>query len=146
MGSRRKARECALQLLYQIDVGGSRVADALETYWMAQDADEDIRQFASQLVEGVVRNLAEIDNIISSYSTNWKVSRMASIDKNILRLAVYELMRCPDIPVKVTINEAVEIAKGFGTEESGAFVNGILDNIAKKHATDKVQEPSEGTQ
>ena len=145
MGSRRKARECALQLLYQIDVGGGMVKDALETYWAAHEADEDVRRFATSLVEGVVKNLSEIDNVISSYSTNWKVSRMASIDKNILRVAVYELTRCPDIPVKVTINEAVEIAKCYGTEESGAFVNGILDNVAKKHAKEKAVE-NEGSQ
>lgn len=126
-----------MQLLYQIDVGGGRVADALETYWASQEADEDVRQFASFLVDGVVKNLSEIDDVISSYSTNWKVSRMASIDKNILRIAVYELTRCSDIPIKVTINEAVEIAKCYGTEESGAFVNGILDNVAKKHAKEK---------
>ena len=140
MGSRRKARECALQLLYQIDVGGGKVSDALETYWLSQEPDEDVREFANFLVDGVVKNLSDIDNLISSFSTNWKVSRMASIDKNILRLAVYELTRCPDIPVKVTINEAVEIAKNYGTEESGAFVNGILDNVAKKHAKGKAVE------
>lgn len=127
-------------MLYQIDIGGGRVADAFETYWLTQDVDADVREFAGMLVEGVTKNLSEIDNVISSYSTNWKVSRMASIDKNILRIAVFELTHCPDIPVKVTINEAVEIAKGFGTEESGAFVNGILDNVAKKHAKEKAQE------
>ena len=137
MGSRRKARECSLQLLYQLDVGGGKVQEALETYWAVQEADEDVRQFATALVEGVIKNLPSIDEIISAYSTNWKVSRMASIDKNILRLAVYELTRCDDIPVKVTINEAVEIAKSYGTEESGAFVNGILDNVAKKYASEK---------
>ena len=137
MGSRRKARESALQLLYQLDMSGGKVRDALGMYWATQDGDEDVRQFASSLVEGVVKHLSEIDDIISSYSTNWKISRMASIDKNVLRMAVYELTHCPDIPVKVTINEAVEIAKCYGTEESGAFVNGILDNIAKKYAKEK---------
>jgi N utilization substance protein B len=137
MGSRRKARECALQLLYQLDIGGGMVKDAVEIYWASQEHDADVQSFANSLVEGVVRNLSGIDDVISSYSTNWKVSRMASIDKNILRIAVYELTRCPDIPVKVTINEAVEIAKCFGTEESGAFVNGILDNVAKKYAKEK---------
>jgi len=137
MGSRRKARECALQLLYQLDLGGGKVKDALEIYWTTQEVDDDVRTFANSLVEGVIKNLPNIDEIISAYSTNWKISRMASIDKNILRLAVYELAHCPDIPVKVTINEAVEIAKSYGTEESGAFVNGILDNVAKKYAAEK---------
>lgn len=79
----------------------------------------------------------ELDEMIASYSTNWKVNRMAAVDKNILRLAIYELIHCSDIPIKVTLNEAVEIAKRFGTAESGAFVNGILDNVAKEKVGDK---------
>ena len=137
MGSRRKARECALQLLYQLDIGDQEVNEAQGFYWATHDVGEDSRQFATTLVEGVREHLMEIDDLLSLYSTNWKISRMASIDKNILRIAIYELMHCPDIPVKVTINEAVEIAKNYGTAESGAFVNGILDNIAKKYAPGK---------
>lgn len=137
MGSRRKARECALQLLYQIDMGGQDVPEAQGFYWVTHEVDEDVREFADSLVGGVREHLIEIDDLLSLYSTNWKVSRMASIDKNVLRIAIYELLHCPDIPVKVTINEAVEIAKYFGTTESGAFVNGILDNIAKKYASEK---------
>lgn len=140
MGTRRKARECALQLLYQTDMSGTSPQEALATYWSKDPADADVEQFAESLLSGVFERKAEIDEIISSYSTNWKVSRMASIDKNILRVAVYEMIYCPDIPVKVTINEAVEIAKSYGTEDSGAFVNGILDNIAKKYAKEKSAE------
>lgn len=137
MGSRRKSRECALQLLYQVEMGGQDLKDAASLYWQSHDTEEDIKNFADQLVEGVSGHLEEIDDVLSVFSTNWKISRMASIDKNILRIAIYELMHCPDIPVKVTINEAVEIAKCFGTAESGAFVNGILDNVAKKYAAEK---------
>jgi N utilization substance protein B len=132
MGSRRKARECALQLLYQIDLGSCDLDDTKKCFWNAKDVDESTRQFAVDLFEGVRRNLDEIDELLSLFSANWKISRMASIDKNILRVAIFELMHCSDIPVKVTINEAVEIAKSYGTKESGAFVNGILDNVAKK--------------
>lgn len=137
MGSRRKSRECALQLLYQMELGGQDLKNAASLFWQSHDTEEDIKKFADQLVEGVIGHLEEIDDVLSVFSTNWKISRMASVDKNILRIAIYELMRCPDIPVKVTINEAVEIAKCFGTAESGAFVNGILDNVAKKYAEEK---------
>ncbi|MFH1873992.1 MAG: transcription antitermination factor NusB [Pseudomonadota bacterium] len=132
MGSRRKARECALQLLYQVDLGSPDLQDTPGCFWSLQEIDSPTREFAMVLFEGVQKNAAEIDDLLSTYSANWKVSRMASIDKNILRVAIFELMHCPDIPAKVTINEAVEIAKNYGTKESGAFVNGILDNIAKK--------------
>lgn len=137
MGSRRKARECALQLLYQIDVGGQNISEAQGLYWATHEVEDDIKEFADSLVGGVREHLIEIDDLLSLYSTNWKISRMASIDKNVLRIAIYELLHCPDIPAKVTINEAVDIAKCFGTAESGAFVNGILDNIAKKYAEGK---------
>jgi N utilization substance protein B len=137
MGVRRKARECVLQMLYQLDMGGADVKDVVSRYWMTNDEDEEVRAFADELMDGVAKNLSQIDDSISGHSTNWKLSRMASVDKNILRLAVYELMYREDIPVKVTINEAVEIAKKFGTAESGAFVNGVLDNIAKGVAAHK---------
>ncbi len=132
MGSRRKARECALQLLYQADLGSQDLQDTQNCFWSFQEIDESTREFAVSLFEGVRKHAVEIDDLLSTYSANWKLSRMSSIDKNILRLAIYELLHCQDIPIKVTINEAVEIAKSYGTKESGAFVNGILDNIAKK--------------
>jgi N utilization substance protein B len=131
MGTRRQARESALQMLYQFELSGgdpevllgSEVMDGLST---------EVREFATDLVNGVRENLAEIDGLIQSHSTNWKLARMAAVDKNILRVAVFELKNRYDIPVKVTINEAVEIAKKFGSTDSGAFVNGILDNIAQE--------------
>lgn len=131
MGMRRKARECVLQMLYQIDVGGGAYEHVIQGYWKNNDAAEDVRKFANELVEGVARHKDEIDALIAANSTNWRLSRMAAVDKSILRMAVCELVHRKDIPVKVAINEAVEIAKRFGTAESGAFVNGILDNIAK---------------
>jgi N utilization substance protein B len=148
MGSRRKARECALQLLYQLDMSGNDFGRVSRQYWehLDEPVDSDAHEFGTRLVKGVLEKAAEIDDLIASYSTNWKVSRMATVDKNILRLAIFELLHCPDIPIRVTLNEAVEIAKRFGTAESGAFVNGILDNIARENAPDKFKEADHGDQ
>ena len=140
MGNRRQARECALQMLYQLDMSRGEADEIVARFWQTNEADSEVRAFADELVRGVVKNMGELDDLLSSHSTNWKISRMAAVDKNVLRLAAYELTNRPDIPVKVTINEAVEIAKRFGTAESGAFVNGILDNIAGKVKKDKPGE------
>jgi len=137
MGVRRQARECALQMLYQLDIGGCDMPIVSKKYWMSVDVSHSVQTFADDLAEGVVKNLNDLDEMISKYSANWKLSRMSSVDKNILRIAAYELNYLDDIPVKVTINEAVDIAKRFGTAESGAFVNGILDNMAKTIALEK---------
>lgn len=127
-----------MQLLYQLDIGEGDPRSVMENFWQQMEGgtEQEIRDFSTNLVEGVWQHKGELDEMIASYSTNWKISRMAAVDKNILRMAIFELMHCPDIPVKVTLNEAVEIAKRFGTAESGAFVNGILDNVAR----DKVRE------
>ncbi len=140
MGIRRKARESALQMLYQLDMSGQDLNEVLASSGVLKNLDAEVKQFAQTLVSGVVRDLAEIDKLIAMHSTNWKLSRMAAVDKNILRMAVFELKSFSDIPVKVTINEAVEIAKRFGSSESGAFVNGILDNIAQVIKKDKVEQ------
>jgi len=140
MGVRRKARECVLQMLYQLDITGGDVSGVIEDYWNTNEAGDDIRKFATEMVEGVTSNREVIDERISDRSTNWKLSRMATVDKNILRIAVYELSYRSDIPPKVTINEAVEIAKRYGTSESGAFVNGVLDNIAKEFVEKRSKE------
>lgn len=129
-------------MLYQHDLNQAPLDDLIRCYWQVHEVERDGRPFADALVRGVARHLEEIDGLLASHSTNWKLSRMAAVDKNILRLATFELTRCPDIPVKVTINEAVEIAKRFGTAESGAFVNGILDNIAR--GVSKPAAPEEG--
>ena len=132
MGIRRQARECALQMLYQLELGGGAVDQVVSRYWETTDAPEAVRSFASELVAGVAERREALDQLISKHSANWKLSRMAAVDRNILRIAAFEFNHRPDIPIKVTINEAVEVAKRFGTSDSGAFVNGILDNMAKE--------------
>ena len=132
-GSRRKARAYALQVLYAHDVeGGTDVARALAG-WDASfelDVDDAARGFASELAVAAVNDQAAIDGVIAQSSKNWRLERMSRVDRNILRLAVAELRHLPSTPVKVVLNEAVELAKRFGTAESPAFVNGILDRIA----------------
>ena len=131
MGNRRKARELALQVLYQLECSGQKLKEILSHYWEENPVPDEVRQFSEKLLEGTLRNLKELDMLIESVSTNWKLSRMASVDRNLLRQAAFELVYLEDIPSSVTINEAVEIAKKFGTEESASFINGILDKIAK---------------
>ena len=133
MGLRRKAREQALQVLYQMEMQGGDLKAILNLYWKNhEDAAGPVREFTTQLAEGTLRNLPEIDELIGKYSTHWRVPRMSVIDRNILRLGVYELLYLHDVPTSVTLNEAIEIAKKFGTESSSAFINGILDHIAKE--------------
>ena len=131
MGNRRKARELALQVLYQLECSGQKLKEILSHYWEENPVPDEVCQFSEKLLEGTLRNLKELDMLIESVSTNWKLSRMASVDRNLLRQAAFELVYLEDIPSSVTINEAVEIAKKFGTEESASFINGILDKIAK---------------
>jgi len=137
MGKRRKARELALQALYQVDFYGGENRPGLELFWEEQKAGPEIRNFAQQLVEGALRRQSEIDRLIEKHSEHWKLSRMSRIDRNILRLALSELLEMDDIPYKVTIDEAIELAKKYGTSESGAFINGILDQVLKTLVKDK---------
>jgi N utilization substance protein B len=131
MGSRTKARECALQALYQLDTSGGEPRDVLRAIFAHfEDADTETAQFAEQLVRGVQSERGRIDELIQQSSAHWKLDRMARVDRNILRLAVYEIIRRADVPMRVTLNEAVELGKKFGSEESSAFVNGVLDKIA----------------
>jgi len=137
MGTRRRARELALQFLYQYDAltesSGESLSpeDQLSLFWERDDVriQDEMKEFPSVLILGTCRNLQHIDEIISRFSEHWRLSRMSKIDRNILRLAVYELIYLSGIPPAVTINEAVELGKRFGTEESGSFINGILDKI-----------------
>ena len=132
MGKRTLARECALKILYQRELRKSQTDLLFEQFWQAEEeAEEEVKNFTRRLVFGVERSLAEIDPKISKYATNWQLKRMAIIDRNILRLGVFELLHTSDIPPKVTINEAVELAKKYGDLESSKFVNGILDKIHK---------------
>ncbi len=123
MGSRTKARECALQALYQLDLSGGSPADALAGLWdHFEPVDEDTKAFAEALVRGAQREQAAIDELIQRTSLNWKLERMARVDRNILRIAVYEILKRADVPVKVTLNEAIELSKKYGSEDSSAFV------------------------
>ncbi len=129
MGKRRKARELALQRLYQIDVNGT---DVPEPRSKGRPIDAETQAFAETLVQGALANQPKIDGIIAQYAEHWDLDRMAVVDRNILRVAVYELVFEPDVPPKAVINEAIEIAKKFGTRESGRFINGILDRVHKE--------------
>ena len=131
MRKRTQAREYALQILYQIDVRNDPEDKILVDFWKNIETEPEISDFAAKLVIGTIRNKKKIDEMISKYASNWKLSRMAVIDRNVLRMAAYELLYCEDIPPKVSINEAVDLAKKFGDTESGKFVNGILDKINK---------------
>ena len=133
MGARRTARGRALQALYQLEMTPGSVHEALESAWAATEEahkEAEAVKFARELVEGVMDHHAEIDRLIEQHSHNWRLDRMGRIDRNVLRLGVFELKYRPDIPKKVSINEAVELGKNFGTEESSAFVNGLLDRVA----------------
>jgi transcription antitermination factor NusB len=132
MRKRTKAREYALQILYAIDITKDEPKNCVERFWEGSDeTSEDIKRFAGEIVLGVCNNKKEIDGLISKYATNWQLDRMAVIDRNVLRFATYELLFMEDIPPKVSINEAIDIAKKFGGNDSGKFVNGVLDKINK---------------
>ncbi|MFA5167699.1 MAG: transcription antitermination factor NusB [Candidatus Omnitrophota bacterium] len=143
---RTQARECALQILYQYEMNPEPMPEILKKFWSQQDEvfSEDIRDFAEKLALGTVEHQAEIDKIVERYADNWELSRMAMIDRNIMRFATYELLYLADVPPKVTLNEAVNLAKKFSQEESGKFVNGILDKInhTEKPKTPKNHDPS----
>src|SRR4030066_2340748 len=132
MGYRRKSREYALQMLYQYDVS-HQSAGLADGFWEDKEVLDNIMEFANNLVDGVIKNLDKIDDKIRLSASNWSIDRMAVVDRNILRMSIFELFYIKDIPVKVTLNEAIEIAKRFGEEESGSFVNGILDRIVRDH-------------
>ena len=136
MGSRREGRELALQALYSIDLNPMGLRQSLVSFWEHNLASPQVRDFAEQIVVGVAEHRDELDRKIEEKSKNWSLGRMARIDLNILRIAVYELLYRSDIPKNVTINEAIEVAKKFGTEDSAAFINGIIDEVAS-HVPDK---------
>jgi N utilization substance protein B len=132
-GRRRKARELALQFLYQLEQNGATDPRPFEAdFWARHPVDDEARAFADSLVQGAKRQQGEIDKRIAECAEHWDLDRMAVVDRNILRLAVYELLFEPGVPGKVTINEAIEIAKKFGTAESSRFINGVLDRIHRE--------------
>jgi N utilization substance protein B len=127
--SRSRCRELALQFLYQAEFSGPRGAAEVDVFWQHFQKGSKTPTYLLELVEGVAAHLEELDTLITRYSEHWRLSRMAAVDRNLLRLATYELLHQPQIPPKVVINEAIELAKLYGSEDSGAFVNGILDQI-----------------
>jgi N utilization substance protein B len=129
MGHRRVARECALQMMYELDVGKHPKDEILRTFWLMNEHPQKVREFADLLFEGTVQRLKEIDKVIQQHTKNWRLGRMAAVDRNVLRLAVFEFLYGGKTPETVVINEALEIAKKFSTHESAQFVNGILDSI-----------------
>ena len=133
-GTRRKGRELALQALYQIEMTGDISAGAVDSFLNHFEGAAKAKEFARRLVSGVVSQRSEIDRRIEECTENWKLTRLAKIDFLILRLATYELIYCPDIPHNVSLNEAIEIGKRFGTDDSAAFINGVLDQIAHASA------------
>ena len=132
MRKRTVAREFALQVLYQLDITADTPENALENFWsnhQEEEIDPDLKEFSSELVKGVAQNREEIDKQIVQFAKNWQLKRMAVVDRNIMRLGCFELLYRDDIPPKVSINEAVELAKKFSGIESGKFVNAILDKV-----------------
>jgi len=134
--ARRRARAAALQMLYQSEVGRTTAHETIETYWPAHDAEtevpEPLREFANALVRGTLDRVKEIDAVLSAHAQNWRVQRMAVIDRLILRLAVYEFLAETNTPPRVVINEALELARSYSGEEAVAFVNGVLDAVRKE--------------
>jgi len=133
MGKRRKARELALQLLYQLDLHGELDPEShLPEFWNRHPVDVEVRMFTETLVRGTKLHQAQIDQLITRYADHWELARMAVVDRNILREGIFELLQIVDVPPKVTINEALEVAKKFSTRESTRFINGILDRVRKE--------------
>ena len=129
---RRKAREFALQILFQLDIRKDKpTATILKRFWAEHDVDDEVQAFTEEIIKGTYKHLAAINEKIHACAKNWSIDRMAAVDRNVLRMAVYEILYRIDIPTSVTINEAIEIAKKFGTDDSGSFVNGILDSVAR---------------
>jgi N utilization substance protein B len=132
MGNRRRSRELAMQALFQMEANRDDSEEALALFCRHFEVSRRSKDFFLRLVEGVREHRAVIDSLIVRHSDNWKISRMSGVDRNLLRVAVFELLYCEDVPSKVSINEAIDIGKKFGTEHSSAFVNGVLDGIRKE--------------
>lgn len=131
MGHRRKAREYALQGLYMYEVARAPLEEVLTLYWVDKEIAPDIREFARVLIRGSVETMPDIDRLIEKHSKNWKIERLDIVDKSILRMSIYAMLHMQDIPSVVTINEAIELGKLYGGENSGQFINGLLDAISK---------------
>jgi N utilization substance protein B len=141
MGKRRKARESTLQILFQLEFDAIEPEKVLESYWKSKRAAAEIKEHSRWLVEKIAAHREEIDHLIQSVSANWRISRMAVVDRNILRIAVCELLYEKNMAPAIVINEAIEIAKKYSSEDGATFVNGILDAVRKK-----VQALNKGTE
>jgi N utilization substance protein B len=130
VGARRSGREAALQMLFQMESSGAAPDDVIALYWRNFEADPEGREYADAIVRGVGEHGAALDKQIAAASANWRLERMAWVDRNLLRMGAWELAYRHDVPRAVILDEAVELAKEFGTEDSGAFVNGVLDRVA----------------
>jgi len=137
MPSRRKARECALQMLFQWDLGKDSPENVERLFWSNTRwiEDEAMRRFANELFQGAVGAAAEIDHLIVTHAENWRMERMPAVDRNILRMGIYEMLHCKETPPVVVINEALEIARRFSGEDAVQFINGVLDSIRKQIET-----------
>jgi N utilization substance protein B len=131
MGTRRKARELAVQLLFQQDLARIDPEEAMSLFWEHYPVNMEIREFCTQLVLGTLDRLTIIDELLSAASENWSLTRMSVVDRNILRLATYELLDRPDIPPSVSLNEAIDIAKKYSTPDAAVFINGVLDRVKR---------------
>jgi N utilization substance protein B len=140
MGHRRKAREYALQGLYMFEISRIPVEDIAALRWVERDIPPDIREFAITLIQGTIECVDEIDSLIKKHSKHWNLERLGIVDKSILRLSIYAMLHLPEIPVNVTINEGIELGKIYGGENSGQFINGILDAIKKSCSIINSQE------
>ncbi|MBI4698335.1 MAG: transcription antitermination factor NusB [Nitrospirae bacterium] len=128
----RRAREYALQILFQLDVTGGQFNDkTLEDFWRGIKEEDSVREFANEIVVGTRQNIEKIDEVIKETAEQWSIGRMAIVDRNMLRAAAYELLFRPEIPASVVMDEAIEISKKYSTEDSSAFINGILDKIQR---------------
>ena len=131
MGARHSGREAALQMLFQLEASAEEADEVIRLFWRNFEADPEGRAYADEIVRGVASRVAELDEKIGAASQNWRVERMARVDRNVLRLGTWELAHRADVPRAVILDEAVELAKTYGTEESSAFVNGVLNRIAE---------------
>lgn len=130
MGARSTGREAALQMLFAKEASGREVEQTITLYWRETPGDPEGREYADELVRGAARDIAVVDEEIRKASTNWRLNRMPRVDRNVLRLGVWELMNCPKVPRAVILDESIMLAKQYGNEDSGGFVNGVLDKVA----------------
>jgi len=130
MGARRSGREAALQMLFAMEALAASPDEVIANFWKSFEADPEGKAYADEVVRGVAEHREEIDKVLASASENWRVERMTRLDRNLLRLGTFELMKRADVPSPVILDEAVELAKQFGTDESSAFVNGVLNRVA----------------